>query len=103
MTVLLDHSSFLWIEVVGTCLEFLGALLLAKEVWDRPSDIVEKFALYRIAEVGALVSGDTIATPKAAEVFVARKSAKKARIGFACIAAGLGLGALAKILEVIHL
>ena len=103
MMIFLDHSSWLWIEVIGTCLEFLGALLLAKEVWDRPGEIVEKFALYRIAEVGASVDGATITTPKSAEVFVARKSARKARVGFAFIAVGLGLGTMSKILEVSQL
>jgi hypothetical protein len=90
------------LELAGIALEFLGALVLAREVWNRPADVMTKFALYRAGEINAIVDGEAIHGPRDAEVFVARHAAKQARIGFTLIAFGLGLGVISKLLEVGH-
>lgn len=80
-------------DVVGDLIELWGALILAREVWDRPQDLIDKKSVERLAKHQPVVGNTTIRSAQDIERFFAWKSAKKARLGFFLVACGLLLKA----------
>lgn len=92
---------FIVIEIGGLALEVVGAFILAKEVWDRPVEVIEKHVISRITPLGKVKVSRTALEEQDqdGEGFFAAKSASKARLGFSFVAMGISLNLCGKLLE----
>jgi hypothetical protein len=80
-------------EIVGDLLELAGGLILAKEAWDKPENLVDRNSLERLMKHGPLVQDVPIACARDIDKLFALRSSRMAKIGFFLLACGLILKA----------
>ncbi len=89
-------------EIVALLIELTGALILAKEVWDKPLEVLQKPGFNHFKRHKMIVEGQVVAKESYVETFFARRSARQARIGFSLVATGILCKIICKIVETVY-